>query len=64
MFKKHWHIETLSDCGFSVSARFWETEADAERQRERIARHHISWLIEHSHHEGLHEHMTVKKNGW
>ena len=50
----HWHIEALTDHGFSVSTQYWNTEGDAKTHLMRIANSRVCWLICHSHPMELH----------
>ena len=51
---KHWHVEVLTDHGFSLSTRHWLTEDDARMMATRIANSRICWTLEHHHPMELH----------
>ena len=64
MFKPHYHLEVLTDAGFSVSTQHWEDKSDAVKAASEIPRSRTFWLIYHSHHENLHQHGTGRVSGW
>ena len=39
--KKHYHIEVLTDHGFSMSVQHWDTKEDAVRQANPISRNRV-----------------------
>ena len=50
----HYHLEVLTDHGFSLSTQHWDTKEDAVRQAEPISRNRVFWVHEHAHPLSLH----------